>query len=311
MTAAKKIILDCDPGRDDAFAIALILASPDDINLLGITAVAGNVPVELTERNARLVCDLCGQPEVPVYAGAKRPLQRQPIYAADIHGDTGLEGIEVYEPNAPLQPESAVDYMLNTLSDADAGTITIVAIGPLTNLAIAYDRSPDVFKRAEQIVIMGGAQRAGGNITPAAEFNVYADPHAAARVLESGCSITMFGLDVTHQVLAGDPEIDRMQRYGGATAKVLSGLLRPFGDERIGQGTLPLHDPCTIAWLLQPDLFRTKSVNVEIECDSPLTQGMTVVDMRGKSGRAKNVQWAYDVDGHSTVDFIIDHIMTL
>ncbi len=309
--STEKIILDCDPGRDDAFAIALALASPGEIALLGITTVAGNVGVELTQRNARLVLELCGRPDIPVYAGADRPLNREMVDAVDFHGNSGLHGIDVYEPANPLQPEHAIDYLLQTLTDAEAASITLVATGPLTNLAIAMERAPDVMARLKQVVIMGGAQRAGGNITPAAEFNIYADPHAAARVMRGGVPLVMFGLDVTHQVLAGNAEADNMRRHGGVAANALSGLVLPVSEEHVGPAQTPLHDPCTIAWLLQPELFQTRLVNMEIECDSPLTQGMTVVDMRAKTGRAPNVLWAHDVDGPATAELIISRIMAL
>ena len=307
----ENIILDCDPGRDDAFAIALALASPEEINLLGVTAVAGNIAVSLAQRNARLILEICGHPEIPVYTGAKNPLKREPVGAENHHGDGGLEGIDVYEPAASVQSTDAIDYILDSLSEADAGSITIVATGPLTNLAIAYARAPEIFTRARQIVIMGGAQREGGNITPSAEFNIFADPHAAASIMHCDCPLVMFGLDVTHQVLAGRPEADYMRRHGGDAAKTLSNLVLPVSEKQINAGSATLHDPCTIAWLIQPDLFQTKSVNIEVECDSPLTQGMTIVDMRGRSGRLANVLWAHDVNGPATVDLIVNRIITL
>jgi purine nucleosidase len=305
------IILDCDPGRDDAFAIALAIASPDEVNMLGITTAAGNVPLELTQRNARIICALCDRAHIPVFAGADRPLKRDPVFATEHHGETGLHGIEIFEPTEPVQDLGAMDYILGSLANWEPGTITIVATGPLTNLAHAIEADAETFRRVKQIVIMGGAQRAGGNITPAAEFNIYADPHAAAVVLASGCPLVMFGLDVTHQVLAGHGEADSLSRHGGPVSQALAGMVLPIDDNGAGTTQSPLHDPCTIAWLIEPGLFHTKMVNMEVECESPLTMGMTVVDMRGTSGRDTNVLWAHDVDGPAVVDLIISRIQAL
>ena len=201
-TSRRRIILDCDPGRDDAIAIAMALASPAEIDLAGITAAAGNVPLEVTYRNARFLCELCGFPDTPVHAGADRPLVREPVTATLHHGESGLEGVEVEMAAGPVGSRSAVGFIAETLRAGADGEVTLVAIGPLTNVALLALEHPDLVPKVREIVVMGGASTAGGNVTPAAEFNVYADPHAAAIVFDCGRPLTVHGLDVTHQVLA-------------------------------------------------------------------------------------------------------------
>ena len=209
-----RVILDCDPGRDDAFAIALALASPEEIELIGITTVAGNVPLELTHRNARFLCELCGHKRVPVHAGADRPLLRGPVTAEAVHGPSGLDGLEVAEPARPLRRQHAVDFMVETLRAAGEAAITLVACGPLTNLAMVLSEAPEVSASVRQIVLMGGASHAKGNVTPAAEFNIHVDPDAAAVVFACGRPITVFSLDATYQVLAGPEHAERLESLG-------------------------------------------------------------------------------------------------
>ncbi|HEY9548450.1 MAG TPA: nucleoside hydrolase, partial [Kiloniellaceae bacterium] len=204
---ARPIIIDTDPGQDDAIAILLALASPE-LTVLGITAVAGNVPLALTEKNARKVCELAGRPEVKVFAGCARPLVRPPVTAEQVHGKTGLDGPDLPEPAMPLQPQHAVDWLVDTLRAAPAGSITLCALGPLTNLAAAIVKAPDIVARIGEIVLMGGGFFEGGNTTPAAEFNIYVDPHAAQVVFASGAKLTMHPLDVTHKALMTRAWID-------------------------------------------------------------------------------------------------------
>ena len=257
-----RILLDCDPGRDDALAVAMALASTAEIELVGITAVAGNVPLVLTYRNARFVCDLCGFPRVPVHAGADRPLARQPVTGTRAHGESGLEGMVVDVPPAAVEPGGAIPFMNETLRAAADDEITLVAIGPLTNVAILVAESPELLPKIRRIVLMGGASRAGGNVTPASEFNIYADPHAAARVLDCGRPMTVVSLDATHQVLATSAHAERLAQAGGEPARRLAALLRPAVHSRtarFGPDRLPIHDPCTIAWLLRPELFQGRA----------------------------------------------------
>ena len=306
-----RILLDSDPGRDDALAIAMVLASLEEIELAGITAVAGNVSLSLTYRNARFICDLCGFPGVPVHAGAGGPLARQPVTGTRAHGESGLEGMEVDVLPPASPPGKAVAFMGETLRAAEEDEVTLVAIGPLTNVAILASEAPELLSKIRQIVLMGGASRAGGNVTPAAEFNVYADPHAAARVFDCGRPITIVSLDATHQVLASAAHANRLARAGGEPARRLAALLRPAvrtRSARFGPDRLPIHDPCTIAWLLQPELFRSEPVPVAVETEGTHTLGATVVDWWGVTGKPPNAHWVTEVDGEGVLDLLIDRI---
>ncbi len=309
-----RIILDCDPGRDDALAIALALASPEEIELIGITTVAGNVPLELTQRNARFLCELCGHADVPVYAGARRPLTRAPVTAEESHGRSGLEGLEVDEPAMPLQDQHAVDFITETLRAAGEEGITLVACGPLTNLAMVVSDFPKVLDKVRQIVLMGGVSRVGGNVTPVAEFNINVDPEAAAAVFACGRPITVFSLDATYQVLSGPDHADRLESLGGAPAQRLACLLRPLGGGakgRFGPGHTPLHDSCTVAWLLRPHLFETQRVPVAVEIEGAQTLGATVVDWWGVTGHPPNAEWVTKADGDGVLDLLIERIARL
>ena len=306
-----RVLLDCDPGRDDALAIAMVLASTAEIELVGITAVAGNVPLALTYRNARFICDLCGFPEVPVYAGADKPLARQPVTGTRAHGESGLEGMEVDVPPLAVEPGGAIPFMIKTLRAAADDEITLVAIGPLTNVAMLVGEAPELLPKIRRIVIMGGASRAGGNVTPAAEFNVYADPHAAVRVFDCRRPMTVVSLDATHQVLATPAHAERLARAGGEPARRLAALLRPAVHSRtarFGPERLPVHDPCTIAWLLQPELFSAEPVPVVVETMGTHTLGATVVDWWGVTGKPPNAHWVTEVDGEGVLDLLIERI---
>jgi len=306
----RSIIIDCDPGQDDAVALFLAMASPDELNILGITAVAGNVPLALTERNARIMCDVANRQDIPVFAGCAKPMLRDAISAEYIHGETGINGINVFEPKTPLQDKHAVDFIIDmliagnkvtvTLIPArDKVTVTLIATGPLTNIATAIRRNPEILPHIEEIVIMGGAMREGGNRTPSAEFNILADPHAADIVFNCGRPITLIGLDVTHRVLSTEDRVARIGDLNNPVADATVGMLSFFHrydtEKYSSQGT-PLHDPCTVAYLLQPELFRTRLCNVSVETESELTMGHTAVDFWHVTDRPKNVAWAYDVD---------------
>ena len=307
----RRIILDCDPGRDDALAIAMVLPSAAEIELVGITAVAGNVPLALTYRNARFICDLCGFPGVAVHAGADKPLAREPVTGTRAHGESGLEGMEVDMRPGAVEPGGATAFMNETLRIAADDEITLVAIGPLTNVAALVAESPALLPKIRQIVLMGGASRAGGNVTPTAEFNVYADPHAAARVLDCGRPMTIISLDATHQVLASPAHAERLARAGSEPARRLAALLRPAVHSRtarFGPDRLPIHDPCTIAWLLQPELFKTESVPVAVETEGTHTLGATVVDWWGVTGKPPNAHWVTEADGEGVLDLLIERI---
>ena len=286
-----KVIMDCDTGRDDAMAIALALASPDEIEVLGITAVAGNIPLDLTQRNTRFVSELCGRRDIKVFAGADRPLMLPRRTAQSAHGSTGLHGVDVSTPTLALQPGHAVDFIIETLRAAGNDAITLVPTGPLTNIALAIMKAPELLPRIRQIVLMGGARVAGGNMSPVSEFNIHVDPHAARIVFGCGRPVVAFGLDVTYRGLARPEHRARLPASRSPAARALGPILTPMpgaSQERFGAGAVPLHDPCTIAWLIRPSLFATRHVNVEVETTSALTMGQTVVDFWGYSERAAN-----------------------
>ncbi|GER06657.1 hypothetical protein GCM10007972_03290 [Iodidimonas muriae] len=295
----RRIIMDCDPGQDDAVSLLMALASPEDLQILGITAVAGNVGLERTERNARMICQLAGRGDVPVYAGCDRPLMRPLITAENVHGQTGIDGIDVFDPTAPLADGHGVDFIIETLLAAEDDSITLVPSGPLTNLALAMMRAPDILPKIHEIVAMGGAMREGGNFSPSAEFNILVDPEAAKIVFDCGRPITLAGLDVTHKVLATKERLAPIKALDGAVPQAVYNMLaffNRFDTQKYGSGGAPLHDPCTIAWLLKPELFQSKLCNVSVETHSALTLGHTAVDFWAVTDRPKNVRWLYDVD---------------
>jgi len=308
---ARKIIIDCDPGQDDAVALFLAMASPDELELLGITTVGGNVPLELTHRNARQMCDIAGQSDVPVHAGCAAPMVRPLQTAEMIHGDTGINGIDVFEPATLLQSEHAVDFIIQTLLDADDASITLVPTGPLTNIGTAVDKEPAILPKIERIVLMGGAMREGGNRTPSAEFNILVDPDAADIVFRCGRPITQMGLDVTHQVLSTRDRVERIKALGNPVADATAGMLSffdRFDTKKYTSRGAPLHDPCTIAWLLKPELFEGKDCSVSIETRSELTLGHTAVDFWHVTDRPINVHWIYAVDTEGFYDLLTERL---
>ena len=311
--AARKIIIDTDPGQDDALAILLALASPE-LDVLGITTVAGNVPLHLTQKNARKVCELAGKPQTPVYAGASRPMVRPLVTAEHVHGRTGLDGPDLPEPVMPLQAQHAVDFILHSLQSQPAGEITLCTLGPLTNVALALQRAPEIASRIRQIVMMGGGFFEGGNITPAAEFNIYVDPHAADVVFRSGVPLVLMPLDVTHQVLTTRKRMDAIGARGTPVAKACVELLEFFerhDEQKYGSDGGPLHDPCVIAYLLQPELFQGRDCNVVVETGSELTMGMTVVDWWAVSGRPANAKVMRTVDADGFFSLLTARLKTL
>ncbi len=308
---ARKVILDCDPGQDDAVALLLAFASPDELEVLGVTTVGGNVPLNLTQRNARMMCDLAGKQDVLVYAGCAEPMVRPLITAEAIHGQTGINGIDVFEPKTPLQPEHAVDFIIETLLAADAASVTLVPTGPLTNIATAISREPAILSRVEEIVILGGAMREGGNRTPSAEFNIIVDPQAADIVFRCGRPITAMGLDLTHQVLSTVDRVERIKALGNRvaidTAAMLSFFDRYDTVKYTSKGA-PLHDPCTIAWLLKPELFEGKDCNITIETESELTLGHTAVDFWHVTDKPINTTWMYSIDTDGFYDLLVERL---
>ncbi|WP_334064328.1 nucleoside hydrolase [Limimaricola cinnabarinus] len=309
--SAQKIIIDTDPGQDDAVAILLALASPE-LEVLGLTAVAGNVPLDLTQRNARQIVELAGR-DTPVFAGCDAPLARPLVTAEHVHGKTGLDGIALPDPTLPLQESHGVDFIIETLRREPAGTVTLCPLGPLTNIATAFERAPDIVEKVQRIVLMGGGFFEGGNITPAAEFNIYVDPEAAKAVFACGRPITVLPLDATHKALTSKAWIAEMRSMGriGEVVASWTDFFERFDTEKYGSEGAPLHDPCVIAWLLRPDLFSGREINVEIETQSDLTLGMTVADWWGVTDRAPNALFIGEVDRDGFFSLLSERINQL
>jgi len=313
MTEPRKIIIDTDPGQDDAMAILLALGSPE-LEVVGITAVAGNVPLPLTQKNARIVCELAGRSDIKVFAGAPRPMVRPLVTAEHVHGKTGLDGPVLPDPQMPLQEMNAVDFIIETVMNEPEGAITLCPIGPLTNIALALVREPRIAGRLREIVLMGGGYFEQGNVTPSAEFNIYVDPHAAATVFSAGVPIVMMPLDVTHKALTTRARVEAFRALGtrvGTAAAELLDFFERFDEEKYGSDGGPLHDPCVIAWLLKPELFAGRHCNVEIETSSELTLGSTVVDWWGVTDRPKNAHVMRDIDADGFFALLTERLARL
>ncbi len=306
-----KIIIDTDPGQDDAVAILLALASPEDVEVLGLTAVAGNVPLSLTQKNARIICELAGRPDIPVFAGCEAPLKRRLVTAEHVHGKTGLDGPRLADPVMPLQEGHAVDFIIDTLRRMPAHAVTLCALGPLTNIATAFLRAPDIVARVRQIVLMGGAYFEVGNITPAAEFNIHVDPEAAGIVFRAGVPLTVLPLDVTHKALTTRARVEAFRALGTEPGRMVAewtDFFERFDMQKYGSEGAPLHDPCVIAWLIRPELFTGRHVNVEIETGSELTLGMTVADWWGVTDRPPNALFIGDLDAEGFYALLVERI---
>lgn len=308
-----RVVIDTDPGQDDAVAILLALASPE-IEVLGICSVAGNVPLPLTTLNVLRVCELAGRPDVPVHAGAAGPLVRTPVTAEAVHGTSGLDGPELPEPRMRPRESHAVDFLIETLRREPANSVTLCTLGPLTNIALAFALAPKVRERVARIVAMGGAFSEGGNTTPSAEFNIFADPHAAQAVLHAGVPVVLHPLDATHRCLTRRDRVAAFgelgTRVGAAVAEMLAYYER-FDERKYGTDGGPLHDPNVIAWLLRPEIYRGRDVNVEVETGSELTMGHTAVDWWGVSGRPSNVHFVREVDDDAFFELLTERIARL
>lgn len=294
---SRKIIIDTDLGQDDAVAVLLALASPE-LEVLALTAVSGNVPLARSQLNARIVVELARR-QTPVYAGCAVPLKRKLITAENVHGTTGIDGITLPDPTLPLQKQHAVDYLIDTLRAHAPGTITLCPLGPLTNIATAFIRAPDIIGRVAEIVLMGGAYFEVGNITPAAEFNIYVDPEAADIVFKSGAPLVVMPLDVSHKALTSRDWIEDMRGLATPVGQAVAAWMdffERFDTAKYGSAGAPLHDPTVIAYLLEPSLFTGRHINVEIETVSELTLGMTVADWWRVTGREPNAMFMGSVD---------------
>lgn len=293
------IIIDCDPGQDDAVAILTALASPE-LEVLGITVAHGNVPLSRTAANARALVEFAGRADMPVYAGCDRPLRRPPVHAVRIHGATGLRGWDLPEPRRPVEARHAVEFLVETLRARD--DVTLCALGPLTNLAAAFTWAPEIVQRVRRIVLMGGGTT-GGNVTPAAEFNIHADPDAAATVFVAGAPVVMIGLNLTWQALTTPERLAAFRAKGGRAGQAVAGMFdfpERYDFSRYGGLGLPLHDPCVIAYVLRPELFTGRECFVAVETESKLTLGQTVADRWGVLGKPSNalVLEKIDADGY-------------
>ncbi len=310
----RKMIIDTDPGQDDAVAILLALASPDELDILGLTCVAGNVPLELTAKNARMVCELAGKTDVAVFSGCDRPLGRALVTAEHVHGKTGLDGPDLPDPVMQLQTQHGVDFIIETLRREDAGTVTLCPLGPLTNIATAFQRAPGIVEKVQEIVLMGGAYFEVGNITPTAEFNIYVDPQAADIVFKSGVDLVVLPLDVTHKALVTSARNEAFRALNspvGIAVAQMTEFFERFDKEKYGSAGAPLHDPCVTAYLLRPELFTGRHVNVEIETQSELTMGMTVADWWGVTDRPANAHFIGDIDADGFFSLLTERLARL
>ena len=291
----EKIILDCDPGHDDAAAIMLAIASPNEIELLGITAVAGNVPVDRTALNAQKILALCDRPDIPVFKGCPRPMMGSLITGENVHGESGLAThteFKLPEPRGALESTHAVNAIIEPLRSGEPNTITIVATGPLTNLGMALVMAPEIAERIQRIVVMGGSTWGPGNRTPAAEFNILVDPNAADIVFSCGADVIMFGLDVCRQIVITTKWIESLRAIGTQPAIGLADLMSFFNDYDVrtyGRPGAPLHDPCTIGYVIDPTLFEGQKLNVRVETSPGICYGSTVADWNGVTGGMENV----------------------
>lgn len=305
----RPIIVDTDPGQDDAVALLTALASPDELEVLAITTVAGNVPVDLTTRNALALVELAGRPEVPVYRGSVRPMVKPLVTAEYVHGPTGIDGADLPDPTIEAAPGHAVDRIVEIAGEREI--VTLCVLGPMTNIALALVREPGIVANIDEVVMMGGGFFAGGNTTPAAEFNVFVDPHAAHVVLTSGIPITMMPLDVTHKALTTEDRLQRFRDLGTRAGTAVAGMLDFYDNwdmEKYGMPGGPLHDPTVIAYLLLPGMFQGKEVNVEVVTATGPTQGMTVLDWWGVTGAEPNATVMREIDAGAYFDLLVERI---
>ena len=304
------ILIDCDPGHDDAIALLLALASPE-VELLGVTTVSGNQTLDKTTANAIRVLEFVGHGDVPVAAGADRPLVRERSVAAHVHGESGLDGPALPPPGKAPEAEHAVDFLAGRILGASE-PVTLVPVGPLTNVGLLLARYPEVAQNLREVVVMGGAI-AEGNVTPAAEFNIWADPEAAQRVFSSGLDVTMIGLDVTHKALLMPERVEELRSAGrvGSVAAELFDFYHRFHAQIYGLEGSPIHDALAVAQVLRPELVETLERNVEIDCDSELCRGRTVVDLWRRTGREPNAHVGVGVDADGFIDLLVERISSL
>ncbi len=303
----QSLIIDCDPGVDDAVALMLAFGA-DPFELLAVTTVGGNVPVEKTARNARMLRQIANRPDVPVFMGAEKPLRRALGTAAEFHGPEGAGDLEPFEPDLPCADGHAADAIIALVNSRPAKSVALAVLGPLTNLALALRRDPGLAERLGPVAVMGGARSEGGNITASAEFNIWADPEAAAEVLATVADVVLFGLDATHQVRATDERIAAIEALGtpmGDTAAAMMRFSQRVERRIVGWDAPPVHDPCPVAWLLKPELFELKPCRVRVETESEITRGHTAVEFREPvAGEPLRHRWAVSADADGVFGLI-------
>ena len=305
----QSLIIDCDPGVDDATGLLTAFAS-SDLDLLAVTTVGGNVSAMQTARNARILRQIAGREDVPVFAGAERPLKRDPAGAGEFHGAEGLGDLAPFEPVAPVEDGTAAEAIVRLVMARPAGSVALIVMGPMTNLALAMRAEPRLAGHLGPVVVMGGARSEGGNITASAEFNIWADPDAAAEVFASGCRMIIMGLDATHQVRATEGRIKAIEALSTASARTAAAMLRfsqRIEREIVGWDAGPLHDPCTVAWLLKPELFELAPCRIAVESESELTRGHTAVEFRVEAATAKHF-WATKADADGVFALITERL---
>ena len=305
----RKILLDCDPGHDDAVAMMLAWGNPS-IELLGVTTVGGNQTLDKVTRNALSVATVVGMHDVPIAAGCRLPLVRPVEIAPDVHGDSGLDGVELPEPAVELDPRHGVDLIIETIMSNEPGTVTLVPTGPLTNIAMAARKEPRIVERVQEVVLMGGGYHVG-NWSPVAEFNIKVDPEAAHIVFNEKWPIVMVGLDLTHQALATDEVAERIAAVPGSVSQFTLGLFTFFRkayQDAQGFDFPPVHDPCTLAYLIDPTVVETVKVPVDVELNGSLTTGMTVADFRAPAPEDCHTKVATRLDAPRFWGLVVDAI---
>ena len=316
MNTRPSIIIDTDPGQDDAAAIlfAFGLQNQKLAQILALTCVAGNVPLPLTSKNARICCDWAYQENTPVYAGADRPLLKSLYTAENVHGENGLNGVPLHEPRTPLQKEHAAVFLAELLKSVPPKSITLCPVGPLTNIAQALVLNPECIQGIKEIVIMGGTFFEPGNVTPVSDFNFYVDPHAAKIVLQSGAPITVIPLDVTHKACLSQEYMQKLRQLPNENGKRLADILTSyehFDTEHFNLEGAPLHDPSAIAYCVFPEIFSGKEVFVDIELGGEYSEGASIVDWWGSLNKKPNARWITEVDTKALFDKFIEAVATL
>jgi purine nucleosidase len=312
--AARKIIIDTDPGHDDAFAVLFALGSPAELDVVALTTVGGNVPLALTSRNALQIVELAGRADVPVFAGCPGPMVKRLKTAEYVHGPTGIDGLEAPDPVTALQPQHAVSFLVEKIMSAPEGELTICTLGPMTNLGMAMAMQPRIISRIREVVLMGGGFFQGGNATPAAEFNIYVDPHAAHAVFESGVPLVMASIDCTYTAQMTPEWINSLRAVGSRSAVQAANMAdfyRRYGSHKFPTEARPIHDACVTGFLLAPHLYQQRMCNVAIELMSPETIGMTIVDWWHVTGKRKNCNVLGRVDADGFFALMLERLSTL